>query len=136
MAVCSTSVCVSILLVPLWEITFPAVCTHIFIAIRHDIISPGPEQSYLPGRSYPSEHPALPCSHPCLLCLCTACPDNSFAPWPLHTQNHGATRGNGDANAPLSIHCRSVRVCYCYCIRMRMLRGMMLSRKRQSTKLL
>lgn len=47
-------------------------------------------------------HAALPCSHPCLLCNCSAGPDNCPTPWPLCTQKHGATRGKGDADGPLN----------------------------------
>lgn len=35
------------------QITFLSLGAHVFIAIRHDVISPGPEQSYLSGRSQP-----------------------------------------------------------------------------------
>lgn len=52
--------------------------------------------------------PALPCSHPCLLCLYSACLDNNLAP--CRQKNHGATRGNGDADAPLSLYDRGVWV--------------------------
>lgn len=48
------------------------------------------------------EHAALPCSHPCLLCNCSAGPDNCPTLWPLCTQKHGATRGKGDADGPLN----------------------------------
>ena len=92
---------------------------------QNKVISLG--EASLP-RSLFRECPNLPCSHPCLLCLCTAGPDNSLAPWSLHTQKHELKREKEDADGPLSNHYRSVWVCYCYCIRMRMLRRLMLSK--------
>lgn len=134
---CSTSVYVyvSVPSVPLWEITFPALCAHIFIAIRHDVISRGPEQSYLPGKSRPAAlpvqrapSPALLPTHACSASALLALITFRFVSWPLCAQQHAATRGNGDAAGPQSNRYRSVWVCCCYCIRMRTLRGSMLSR--------
>lgn len=53
----------------------------------------------------PCPAPTHACSASALLVLITA-----SHPGFMHTQNHGATRGNRDADAPLSSHYRSVWV--------------------------
>lgn len=77
----SVYVSVSIHLVPLSEITFPALCGHIFIAIRHDVISPGLEQSYLLGRSRSVQRAPSPVLLPPM-------PDLPHHCWTLITASH------------------------------------------------
>lgn len=106
MCVC---VSVSICLVP-WSdnISFPR--AHVFVAICHDVISPGPEQSYLSGRSRPvrgAPSPVLLTPMHDLFCHCLSL-ITAWQLWPRDTEpsNHNGGWGR-----------RCVWVWCCCCLR-------------------
>lgn len=79
------------------QITFPSLCAHVFIAIRHDVISPGPEQSYLSGRSWPARgapNPVLLTPMHDLFCYCLSLIKASQL-WPRHTEPSNQSSGWG-----------------------------------------
>lgn len=129
-------------------ITLPALGALIFITIRHDVISSGPEQSYLawekPALARPpvrrAPRPALCPVHVCSASR-AAPPDNGL-PLRLHAHKNakkkkalGQREGMELQEARVSIGPQlCAGMCCCHCIRARALRGLMLSRNLNGQK--
>lgn len=107
------------------QIMFPPLCAHVFVAIRHDVISPVPTTKLSLWEKQACSRSTQPCSRPCLISSVPVCPLITASHHrPLHAQNRrtATTAADGRRRWFLWVYC------CCCCIKLRRLRGPMLTR--------